>query len=178
MATRTEARTLIQALHLIPIASTPFPRYRGEGIELIVTGIGPLHAASAVGHILTHSPATQLLNLGICAGDRPGQLYNISKVIDDPSGKSYPLPPSTTLPNKKLRTLHHPAHKRFRELVDMEAAGILVGAKPFQVKPHIIKLVSDPYDPKRCSPEWVLTLFQRHLKELLDIIANLKRGGT
>ncbi len=173
-ATFAEAAPIINALALQQKERHPFPIFANEDLLLAVTGIGTLYAAIAVSHIVTKP----LLNIGICAGREVGKLYNIKKVIDDCSNKCYILPLDQKLPNATLRTLAHPAIRPYKELVDMEAAGIMVAAKKFGITPKIVKIVSDAFDPAQVSKERATSLVEANLDQLLDIIANLKKDGS
>ncbi|MRJ02151.1 MAG: hypothetical protein GXO19_05130 [Epsilonproteobacteria bacterium] len=168
-ATRAEAKPLIALLRLHPLSSSPFPLYSNGEIELIVSGIGPLNGAVATA-FRGRSP---LLNVGLCGGEEVGELYNIYKVIDDPSSKSYLLSRSPTLPNGKVRTLSHPATRRYRELVDMEASGIVVASRRLGLALTVVKIVSDRYDPTEVTPQRAEELIGSKVNTLLDIIGDL-----
>ena len=165
-ATLTEAKPIIERLNLKQVQKRPFALFSNGHSSLLVTGIGALNAAAAVSHIVTQP----LLNFGLCAGSDIGKLYNIKKVIDDCSDKSYILPTDPNLPNASLRTVAKPATSHFRELVDMEAAGIVVAAKKFGITPKIVKIVSDSYDPSSVTLKLATSLIEANIEQLLDII--------
>ena len=173
VATFTEAKSLIEALELKAITHKPFSIYQNATIRLIITGIGPINAAAALGHIVTQP--TQILNVGICAGQTVGSIYNIYKVIDDASAKSYILQKDSFLPNATIRTLHYSSQKSYKELVDMEASALAAISKRLSSPIKIVKIVSDNYDPKSVTPNVVSELMKEKIDILLDIIANLKK---
>ena len=173
-ATYTEAAPIVEALGLTLSQRRPAV-YAGEGLRLLVTGIGPLAAAAALGSIVAKEQP--VLNIGICAGSHIGRLYHIRKLIDDATGSSYILGDHPALPNATLRTLYRPAEKPYKELVDMEAAGLYGAAKLFGAKLQICKIVSDRYEPKSVDPAAARRLIQANLEPLLDIIAASKAKG-
>lgn len=76
-----------------------FDVYTGEGslVRLVVTGVGMVAAAAAVGSILTYYHAGKkdvdgilLFHFGSCAGDgRVGEVYLCNKIIDSVSNRTY-----------------------------------------------------------------------------------------
>ena len=172
-ATLAEAKPLIAALKLEKVKTKPFPIYQKDHLLLILTGIGPINAAAALGYIVTQP--TQILNVGICAGTSIGSIQNIYKVIDDASNKSYLLQKDPSMHNAALRTLYHPALKKYKELVDMESSALVVTAKRFSCPIKIIKIVSDRFDPKSVTPKSTQELIEHRIDTILDIMANLKK---
>ena len=151
-----EARPLIHAWQLKKVASKggAFTLYASDEKIVVVTGIGKLAMAGAVGYALglfaDHHQPPVLLNLGI-AGHRSypvGAVCLAHKIVDIDSGRSFfpQLPfavPCTTL---ALAT-HAKPHVSYvgDELYDMEAAGFYEMAVKFSTSEliHAVKVVSD-----------------------------------
>lgn len=61
--------------------------YCGEAIKLIITGMGKINMAYAIGTISSSfAPSDKLINIGVCASNNAG-IYEIVKVTDNDTGK-------------------------------------------------------------------------------------------
>lgn len=154
-----EAKPFIQSLALKRQRSElPFEQYidAEKRFCLVLTGVGSVAAATAVGSICTAGrvgPGDFLCNVGTCAGARPGQVFLIHKMTEEATGRTfYPdvlyRSPFTECP---VVTVSRPvqsermAPRAESSVYDMEAAGFYQAAARF-VGPHriaCIKVVSD-----------------------------------
>ncbi len=71
---------------------SPFDSFIGDQIVLIISGVGKVRIASAVGFVFgKHKPSKSdfALNLGSCAGLMPGNAYLINSIHDVSSGRDF-----------------------------------------------------------------------------------------
>jgi hypothetical protein len=149
-----EAKPLIQRWRLKKHPHNhPFAIYTGKERAVVVTGIGKVAMAGAVGYTLSLFQGPQhplLLNFGI-AGHRLhnlGSLYLADKIVDTDTGKKfYPqLPFSSTCKTAGVATLAKPQSGYDEDyLYDMEAAAFYEIACKFSSSEliHSLKIVSD-----------------------------------
>ncbi len=153
VALAAEARPLIRHFSLTgPQEGEPFPRYRGEGLELVVSGIGKVASAAAVAWLEGRGGGgpRAWINVGIAGHrDRPlGEGLLADKVTDRASGRCwYPQlvfePPCETaqVVTVEKPELGYPGD----ELYEMEAAGFVESASRFATAEliQVFKIVSD-----------------------------------
>ena len=131
----------------------PFRIYRGEGLRLIVSGVGKSMAAAAVGYLF-HFGGNQRdeawLNLGIAGhADLPwGSIRIAHKITDCSSGNSWYPPLVFDLPCKSAEVLcvDTPETKFLHDgLYEMESASVLSISTRFSTSElvHVVKVVSD-----------------------------------
>lgn len=191
-ALHCEAKPLIQHWHLKkhPL-NQPFAIYGNERQAVIVSGIGKIAMAGAIGYTLSlfapkESPI--LLNLGIAGHERAdlGSLYLADKVLDADSGKTFfpQLPFPTAFPTQSVVTHSKPsADYRQNGLSEMEASAFYEMAVKFSSLEFIqcLKIVSD----NRRSPianigeNLVETWVERHLPTidgLIECLSSLRLG--
>ncbi|MRI58485.1 MAG: hypothetical protein C6H99_03150 [Epsilonproteobacteria bacterium] len=166
-ATLAEATPLIEALGLQKVYQKPYLLYQGPSHKLVISGIGALHSASALGWALATDPQ-DVLNIGYAAGQKVGTLYNIHKVIDRCSDKVYHLTPSSALPNATCETYPRPLHTPIKNLADMEASAVVVTTRRFGRRCHILKVVSDRFDPDLAPKDD--RLIRLHISEILSLL--------
>lgn len=154
VALNCEARPLIRNWRLKKhTRKHPFAIYTGDERAVVVTGIGKVAMAGAVGYTLSmFSDAQQplLLNLGI-AGHRKhnlGALYLADKIVDKDAGKKfYPqFPFPLACETGTVATLANPVTDYVEDfLYEMEAAAFYEMAVKFSSSEliHCLKIVSD-----------------------------------
>jgi hypothetical protein len=183
IATEPEAAGLKKLLSLKRDFSYRFSAlYRRERYFLIITGIGKLQAAAAVGAFLSTNNNWQdhiAFNFGIAGSglsDDLGQLFCIDRVRDVASALEYipdllfPAP----CPLRGLETHDRPVRNTDAlidksSLVDMEAAGIWSAARG-KLAPHRLmgcKLVSDYTDPSTLSASGIELLCSNMAPQIL-----------
>lgn len=150
-----EAKPLIKAWRLkkLPAADHPVAIYADQQRVVVITGVGKLAMAGAVGYVMAvfANPVLPiLLNLGI-AGHRthePGNLVLGHKIMDSESGRSfYPqLPFTVSVPTDSVFTQAKPNTDYPTEGVfDMEASGFYEMAVKFSSSEliQVVKIISD-----------------------------------
>ncbi|MCC6751604.1 MAG: hypothetical protein IT371_28390 [Deltaproteobacteria bacterium] len=149
-----EARPLVRHYGLKPPAEPePFPIYQGEGIWLVVSGLGKLAAAAATSYLYLRSGGQRQaawLNLGV-GGHREHPLGTgllAHKVMDEATGWRWypPQLPELAIPSASVLTVERPETEYAGPwLYEMEASGFFVAASRFAAPPlvHCYKVVSD-----------------------------------
>ena len=162
MATMLEAKPLVEALSLAPVAGGPCRVYRGNGIVLAVSGIGKVNAGVALAYLAVKHGVRVAVNLG-AAGSTTGNLglgdiRHVNRIVeyDRPHvmGREMRVTRPDTLPGfetASLATQDVPviepelrgAMAAYAELVDMEGAAVLQAAGMFGIPCYLFKIVSD-----------------------------------
>jgi adenosylhomocysteine nucleosidase len=149
-----EAKPLVQAWKLKKLAQKhPFAIYANHDCLVVITGIGKIAMASAVGYTLALYANTRqpvLLNIGI-AGHRfysLGSIYQADKIVDSDTGKNYypQLPFSVACATHAVATQSRPCKDYADDyLYDMEASAFFEAAIKFVSSEliHCLKIVSD-----------------------------------
>lgn len=179
-----EARPIVNHFGLRPAAERPFQTFAGDGIDLIVSGIGASASATAVGYAAARNgrDARAWLNVGI-AGHRdaePGTAGLANKVVDAASGRSWYPPGLFELPCRgvEVRTVAD-VERRFEDdaFYDMEAAGFYPAALRFATGElvQVLKVVSDNRErtPERLTAASVAALVESRLPEVEALLAEL-----
>ena len=148
-----EARPLVKHFALKGQDGGPFRRFSGDGVELVVSGIGKVAAAAATAHLAAEAgsePGTIWLNVGVVGHcSRPvGQALLAGRVLDVGSGEGFypPLLFEPPVPVDTVRTVDRP-ELDFPDdhAYDMEASGFVATALRFASAEvvHCLKVVSD-----------------------------------
>ena len=189
-ALHCEAKPVIDYYRLRKLHGQAFDVYRGDGMALVVSGVGKLASATACAWIAArHQDRAALawLNLGIAgaAGHGIGDAFLLNQVIDDDSGERYyPVPVSRAhFPGSACRTLGRPGYEyRGDCLFDMEASGFMHSALCFSSAELVqsIKLVSDNrHRQDRPSRQQVSDLLHQRIDDIVrqgEALAELARG--
>ena len=165
-----EAQPLIRAMGLRRVrADFGFEQYEKDDLRLVLTGVGMLAAATAVGSVLAGAKddSLHLINWGSCAGDtKTGTVVLCNKLTDATTGRTYypDMLYRTDLPERELVTEpivwrgggfegKHAAEewhgsKRLEQrmiLHDMESAAIYAAGSHFLSpdRMHFLKVVTD-----------------------------------
>ena len=166
-ATYLEAKPIINTLNLKSLQKRPFQIYEKGDLHLIITGIGKIKAATALGYI---HPDTKIINIGIAAGKEIGKLFAIKKVIDKASNKVFHLSPPPNIVQATLTTFSTPLSKPYPTLVDMEGSALVESAYIFKQEIILFKIISDNFDPK-IDFNTIPQLIQKSLPTIFDTIA-------
>ncbi len=215
MALYPEARPLIKRMNLQretggPSSAIPFEEYvhRERGVRLVLTGVGHVAAAVAVGSICTAYGAEKydfFFNIGTCAATEPGKCFLCHQIVDGTTGRTY-------YPDMLYRHSFSEASvitvpKKVQELTDrqkedvsaerklsggvccydMEAAGFYEAASRF-AGPHQIaclKVASDTGDKGGITSEDVYRVMEeraddicRYIKMIRDALRTEEEEGN
>jgi adenosylhomocysteine nucleosidase len=162
MATRLEARPLIELFNLREIESRPFPIYSGKGLVLAVSGIGKANAAMVTAYICVKFYPEWVLNLGAAGATQEsteiGSIFHIQKTIEPDRLNFHSKRPYVQIPemlpgfqDAVLATLDKAVTElgTFEELaavadlVDMEGASVLQTCRRLGRRCLLFKFVSD-----------------------------------
>lgn len=185
-ALKCEAQPLIEHFQLQPLSKKgPFPLFLKENISLIISGIGKVSAASAVGYAYAlkgNPPFSAWLNVGI--GGHPshalGKAVLANKITDQGNGQSfYPLfCQKTSLCFSPVTTVEEIAYTYPREEVfEMEAAGFYAAASRFTTAEciHSLKIISDncSHPIKEMSAPTVSSLIKSSIPHVASVSSYL-----
>jgi adenosylhomocysteine nucleosidase len=165
MATRLEAAPFVEALGLEEVKKGRMVLFEGEGIVLVLSGIGKTNAAIATTYCCATAQPRWIVNLGAAGAARTsfriGDMLHIISVIeyDRPlfSRKGPRVHHPHVLPGYReatLATQDRPVITRdlraevapFADLVDMEGAAVVQTARRFETPCVLFKFVSDTPD--------------------------------
>lgn len=181
-----EARFFLNKYNLNLVKnSSKFAIYqnREKNIHLIVSGLGKIKSAAAVGYLHAFSGAfaeTVYLNAGIAGAMNAdiGAVFLANKIVDSALGKTfYPFMPVWDHPkSSKIITLDQPSTTYFEDgLIEMEAAGFHWAALNMVTLEQIqtLKIVSDnkSYPEPNIESAKILDLFKQNESAINRLIA-------
>jgi adenosylhomocysteine nucleosidase len=181
IATRVEAAPLVEALGLEAHGESRFPVYKGDGIVLVISGIGKANAAMAVTYCCFAFHPQWIVNLGAAGSTKVshglGDVFHVTKVVEWDRPLLSSKGPHLHFPHvlkgfreAVLATQDRPVIDRsardviapWADLVDMEGAAVVQAARKLATPCVLFKFVSDTPD---------------HEKEA-DVIAHIREFGT
>lgn len=200
VALPAEARPLVARFRLRRHEAAAWPLYRGEGVELVVSGVGKTAAAAATGWLAGRAESeTQRawINVGIAGhpSRAVGDCLLADRVEDTASGRVWypPLAFEPPVGSAPVATVDRVERDYARDtLYDMEAAGFCAAATRLATAEliQVLKVVSDNpagsrEDEPRLSAERIselvegaldpLTLLMERLAELASLVAETER---
>jgi nucleoside phosphorylase len=162
MATFIEAEPFINRMSLNIIEEKPFQIYRNDPYILILSGIGKAYAAMATTYCCYVYKPRLVLNLGAAGAVNPafslGDIFHIEKVIelDRPqlgNGAPHVYKPcvldgfkyaSCATQDKPIYSLEErETILKCADMVEMEAASVIMACEIFGVKAMLFKFISD-----------------------------------
>ena len=180
IATRIEAAPFIEALGLEARGETGLPVYKGDGIVLVISGIGKANAAMAVTYCCFAFQPQWIVNLGAAGSTKAshglGDVFHVTKVVEWDRPLLSSEGPHLHFPHvlkgfreAVLATQDRPVIDRSAreviapaaDLVDMEGAAVVQAARKLATSCVIFKFVSDTPD---------------HEKEA-DVVAHIREFG-
>jgi len=176
-----EARALCDHYRLKRNGVLPYTLYTGDGVLLLITGMGKSNAAMAVRALLgwrIPRPEDILINIGICGAPSTyavGEALLIHQIIDG-NRRYYPdILYTHPLRESALLCIDTPQSDEAHYPVDMESSGIFQAASRF-FKLHqmgYLKIVSDHFTPDTVTKEGVIHLIRSHLSTLDTVCQKL-----
>lgn len=182
-ALQCEARPLIEHYKLRGNARhSAFRCYQNDEVQLIVSGIGKLAAATATTYLAASNrdeTTCAWLNLGIAGhADKPiGEPLLVHKLIDDASEQQWfpGIVMPITCDSGTLTTVDKP-EKTYRRntMVDMEASGFYAAASRFQSCEliHSLKIISDnqQHTPEQITEKTTTAMIHDNIVTIDSII--------
>jgi nucleoside phosphorylase len=188
-ALHAEARPFIDHYRLKPVADCAgFAVYTNEKTVLIISGMGKVNAAAAVGFASAKFQIDYYFNIGISGGlpiFEIGALVVPFKIIDFGNGRAYFPEPQikgdfregTGFREGTLGTFDMPVTAAIEgvELYDMEASGFFEAATKFQAVSHVacLKIVSDHFDFSSLTKDSVTQSVALHVNTIAAYIEAL-----
>ena len=186
VALPAEARPLVRRFRLRrDTESRGFTLFRGDAVNLVVSGVGQANAAGAVGWLqgLRGDEVCAWLNVGIAGHPQRavGEMLLMHRITDAVTGRSW-YPPVVFDPGCETeRVITVPApESAFRSVAayDMEAAGVYPVACRFATAElvHCIKIVSDnrTNPPESLDADRISALIERRSAEVESVVATLE----
>jgi len=189
VALADEAQPLVDHFSLTLEANhEPFRVYTGDGVRLIVAGVGKLAAAAAVGYLYRWGGNRRdeaWLNVGIAGhAQLPlGTIRLAHKVTDESSAKRW-YPPrilSAECPSCDIRCVDRPDNEYLgKAMVDMESAGFVAAASRLATSElvQLAKIISDNREAPaaRVTRQTIRGLVHDHVdltKHLMTVLRDL-----
>lgn len=186
-AVHCEARPLIEHYGLKRADEyRPFQVFAGEGVALIITGMGKMKSAVATASLLARGNGGSedlAVNIGICGSkNREVKLATpilVHQIIDGETDERFfpDLLFDHRLPEGSLETHHRIIRQedigRLRaDFVDMEASGFYQACQPYLAphQIHVIKVVSDYLEPEGLHKDFILSCISKNLKSIGEFI--------
>lgn len=174
VALMAEATPLIERLALKLVCKKPFLLFEGGEFVLIISGVGQLKACGATSFALTrYASIDTLVNIGVAGSANRafclGELFEVSKIIDEASAKMLFTHTHSTLQKAPLKSFLHPVSQaKGNYLVDLEAFAIYSCAKAFLKSEQMmfIKILSDYLEPNLVTKTHILDLINKNLDKI------------
>ena len=184
-ALAAEARPLVRHYRLRPSDGGPYPRFRGDDVEMVVSGVGSWASAAAVGYLAGSAPARHAgwVNFGI-AGHRdatPGTVRLAHRVVRETDGRTW-YPPAVFDPPCATGTVRTvvDVESEFADsdaVYEMEAGGFYPAAVRHATGEvvQVWKVVSDNASspPDRLTAKRIESLVEDNLESLVRLIDSL-----
>lgn len=183
-----EAAMLIKHYSLKKIEYSAFSIFENkeEAIRLVISGVGPISAATATGTVFGLFGCEKddyLLNFGLAAGQKK-ELFLINKITEEETCRTfYPdmLIASQMAEAEVITASHVVTEDGIKPcLYDMEAAAIYQAAIHF-LGPHkmsFLKLVSDSGDADTVTPAYAEKLIENNSEKIIEYIDTLRSAVT
>ena len=173
-ALKSEAQAFVDKYKLKQEKLSHFKIFSNDMMMLIVSGIGVQNAAHATQTLINHYDITDediYLNIGICGARKNydiGQLLEIGTIIYNT--KSMPLQSTSPI---HLNCLDKEAVDNTYDVVDMESFGFYdaVIHSPAIKKFHILKVVSDHFEPEQVTKEKTKSLIFNQI-DAINLLLN------
>ena len=174
-ALKPEAQAFVDKYKLTKDRLDSFLLFKSSTIMLIVSGVGVDRARDATQTLINHFDITDddiYLNIGICGANTRheiGELLNISSIIY--KDIEYKLSPHI---KQTIHSLDIEAEEAIYDVVDMEAYGFYdaVIHSPAIKNIHILKVVSDHFQPETITKEKTKALIFNAIDDINAIIFN------
>lgn len=186
VALPSEARPIVRHLSLQRMTSSEhFDTYHGDGIYLIVSGIGKVRSAVATTYLATRFSSREpvFTNIGIAGAAKlsteTGELWTANQVIDFTTRREfYPDRliksdlPECTLVTHDGPVTGPPAFPTWPHAVDMEASGFMEAASRFTSAHSIVvlKVISDFLDTDTITRERVTSAIEAKAETITEIL--------
>lgn len=177
-ALKPEAQAFVDRYKLKKSKLGNFTLFSNDSMMLIVSGIGVNNAAQATQTLINHFDITDddiYLNIGICGASSKfaiGTLLEIGTLIYNTKSTSLPSTSKNT-----ITCVDEEMEENLYEIVDMESFGFYdaVIHSPAIKNFHILKVVSDHFEPRKVTKEKTKSLLFNAI-DAINII--IKKEGA
>lgn len=156
-----------------------------DDLEIVLTGIGKVNAAFAVGRTFHHGLTRQdllsdmIINIGTCGSKDLHGLFMVNKITDDATGRDYypdilrveDLNEASLITVDEVKTDPEPGY-----LYDMEGSAIYQAGSKLISPDRIIflKMVSDKGDVSGVTEESVNALVESYVPQIEELIRKIR----
>lgn len=171
-ALKSEAQAFVDKFKLRKSSLNNFTSYVNDSLVIIVSGVGAANARFATQALIDSFDITDedvFYNVGVCAAPQHydiGSCCTIGSIVHD--GMHYTLDTKDTN-HHTLQCCDTPQSIPHNTLVDMESYGFYdaIIHNPAIKKYHIIKIVSDHFEPDTLSKDMVKSLIFQHIPNII-----------
>lgn len=172
-ALKPEAQAFVDKYKLKKSKLKDFTLFSNDSMMLIISGIGVENAAQATQTLINHYDITDddiYLNIGICGANTKyeiGSLLEIGSLVYNHKTKVLNSPSELT-----LTCLNTESSDDTYDIVDMESFGFYdaVMHSPAIKNYHILKVVSDNFEPQKVTKENTKSLLFNTIDDINKII--------
>ena len=174
IALKPEAQAFVDYYKLQKSKLDTYTLFEGEDIKLIISGMGIESARLATQTLINHFDITDddiYINAGICAGSRS---YEIGELVECGGVKYQEIAYRFKNDLPLINCVDEAQSEALYELSDMESYGFYdaVIHNPAIKKFHILKVVSDHFEPKKLTKELAKSLLFAKMEAIKDIITH------
>lgn len=178
---------MIHVFSAIECEAAPLRHLVSDDLEIIITGIGKINAAFAVGRTFPNGLSRNdlkndvVINIGTCGSKDLTGIFSVNKITDESSGRDYypdmirvsGLNEASLITSDKVVTDPEPGF-----LYDMEASAVYHTASRLISPDRIIflKLVSDSGDAGSVTRDDVIRLTEDHMDTIESVIEQISRS--
>lgn len=164
-ALKSEAQAFVEYYKLSKSKLNNFIIYSNNSITLIVSHMGVVNTTKATQTLINNFDITDediYLNIGICGANSSyeiGSLVEIGAIVYD--GITY----SFQEKKHSITCVNEAIDENKYEIVDMESFGFYdaIIHNPAIKTFHILKVVSDHFEPEKVTKDWTKNLILKHL---------------
>ncbi len=172
-ALKPEAQAFVDFYKLKKIKLYDRTIFVGEGIKLIISGLGLVNSREATQMLINNFDITDddvYLNIGICAAH---EKYKLGSLLEIGSVTYEDLTYVFDKDKKRIVCLDEEAHTGVEEIVDMESFGFYdaVVHSPAIKNFYILKVVSDHFQPSSVTKENAKSFIFKKINEMNTLIA-------
>ena len=176
-ALKPEAQAFVDFHKLNKSKLGTYTLFSNANVKLIISGLGSINAREATQTLINHFDITDddvYVNVGICGASKTyaiGELLEIGSIVYEEQVYSFDT-------NKKeILCIDKEASTQIHEIVDMESFGFYdaVVHSPAIKNFHILKVVSDHFQPEMVTKEKTKTLLFNVINNINTIIQKKQR---
>lgn len=178
---------MIHIFSAIECEASAFRHLVSDDLEIVITGIGKINAAFAVGRTFPNGLSRNdlkndvVINIGTCGSKDHHGIFLVNKITDEATGRDYypdvirvsGLNEACLITSDNIVTDPAPGF-----LYDMEASAVFHAASRLISPDRIIflKMVSDSGDAESVTKDDVIRLTESHIDTIESVIEQVRNG--